>query len=203
MKKCNFGSPKQQCDVHERGSSSFQMHDPQLIFKEFGLEKGSVIVDLGCGPGDYALESARIVGESGMVYALDKQSELLDALKERATQASLANIRTVACEITGSLPVPDHCADVCIAITVLHVPAVSARRGQVFAQVKRVLKPGGRLITIDVKSEDASFGRPVHMRISPEDMEKDAVRHGFERIKLTDLGFTYMMQFAAPASSQP
>jgi len=202
VKKCNFGNLKQQCDVHERGSSSFKMHDPRAIFKEFGFRNGDVIVDLGCGPGDYALESARTVGASGLVYALDKQSELLDDLNERAAEAGLTNIRTMVCDITGSLPVPDHCADVCIAITVLHVPAVSANKDQVFTEVKRVLKPGGRLITIDVKPEDASFGPPMHMRIAPQDMEDAAVQHGFERIKLTDLGFTYMMQFAAPTPSQ-
>jgi len=203
MKKCNFGSLKQLCDVHKRGSSSFKMHDPRLIFDQFDFKNGDVIVDIGCGPGDYTLESARIIGDSGLVYALDRQCELLDDLNGRAAEAGLTNIRTITCDITGELPVTDHSADVCIAITVLHVPEVSACRDRLFAECRRILKTGGRLITIDVKTEDDSFGPPMHMRIAPQDMEDAVVRHGFEFIKQTDLGYTYMMQFATPAASQP
>jgi len=36
------------------------------------------VLELGCGPGDYTIESARIVGETGLVYALDRQKEFLD-----------------------------------------------------------------------------------------------------------------------------
>lgn len=44
---------------HGRGPSSFRMHDPRKVFNALALERGDVFLDLGCGPGEYAMEAAR------------------------------------------------------------------------------------------------------------------------------------------------
>jgi len=195
MKKCDFAKPKEPCHAHRRGSSSFKMHDRRKVLAGFDLKKGDVVLDLGCGPGDYAIECARIVGATGLVYALDRQQELLDDLKERAERMGLDNIRAIPRDITLPLPLEDNCTDLCIIITVLHIPGVSDKKGKIFAEVKRILKPGGRLVTIDVKKEDSSFGPPLHMRIAPEEVEASVIRHGFEKTEFTDLGNNYMLSF--------
>ncbi len=51
--------------------------------------------------------------------------------------------------------------------------------------------------SIDVKKEDTSFGPPLHMRLSPEELEHSAREQGFEKTKQLDLGYNFMMQFAA------
>jgi ubiquinone/menaquinone biosynthesis C-methylase UbiE len=101
------------------------MHDRQKVFAEFDLKKGKVVLDLGCGPGDYAIECAQIIGATGLVYALDRQKELLDDLSERAGKIGLGNIRTMPRDITLPLPMEDNSVDLCIMVTVLHIPGVS------------------------------------------------------------------------------
>jgi ubiquinone/menaquinone biosynthesis C-methylase UbiE len=171
------------------------MHDPELVFNLLDLKKGDVFLDLGCGPGDYAIEASRIVGNSGAVYALDKWQYLVVRLRERADSHGLKNIRAVVSDVTAPLPVTDDCVDVCLMATVLHIPAVAKRMGAVFSEVRRVLKPGGRFAIIECKKEDMPFGPPKNMRLSPEELESAISECGFEKVSLVDLGYNYMIQF--------
>ena len=63
----------------ERGhnQSSLWMHEPDGIFSALELERGDRFLDLGCGPGDYAVHASSIVGDSGLVYALDKRENMV------------------------------------------------------------------------------------------------------------------------------
>lgn len=197
MKKCNFGNLKELCDVHKRGSSSFRMHDTEKIFNEINLKQGERVLDLGCGPGDYSLKAAKIVGESGMVYALDRQEELLSDLKDKACVMGLKNIKTMTCNITSPMVFEENSIDVCLIVTVLHIPGVSEKKDNIFKEVYKVLKPGGKLITIDVKKEDTSFGPPLAMRLEPEDIMLTVDKLGFQKTKFIDLGYNFMLIFTA------
>jgi ubiquinone/menaquinone biosynthesis C-methylase UbiE len=193
--KCKFGSLEKLCNVHKRGSSSFNMHNSEKVFKEFDIKHGDIVLDLGCGPGDYVIEAAKRAGSSGLVYALDIKKELLDDLDNRAIQEDLKNIKTIACDITEKLPIPDRCIDLCIIVTVLHITEISKRIDCLLSETNRVLKGGGKLITIDVKKECESFGPPINMRLMPEELESTMKKNRFGKIKMIDLGYNYMMQF--------
>lgn len=195
MKKCNFGKFKELCDVHKRGSSSFMMHDHKKVFNLMGIKNGFSVLDLGCGPGDYSIEAAKIVGLSGVVYAMDKNSDLVEDVAARADGENLSNIKTIVGDITERLPFEDGSIDVCMAITVLHIPAISKKMSSLFREIGRVLKLGGDLITIDVKKEDPSFGPPMNMRLSPEDIEMSMYGSCLQKVGLEDLGYNYMLRF--------
>jgi len=102
-----------------RGPSSFWMHDPELVFGELKLKKGDHFLDIGCGTGDYSLYAAEIVGNSGQIYALDIQDELITNLKEKIHQESLKNIKAIVSDIAYPLPFEDNSVDVCFISTVL------------------------------------------------------------------------------------
>jgi ubiquinone/menaquinone biosynthesis C-methylase UbiE len=173
------------------------MHDIRKVFEEIDLEKGDIVLDLGCGPGDYTIESARIVGRNGLVYALDREEDLLCDLDERAGNSGIGNIKTIFGDITMPLPIDSGQVDVCLMITVLHIPGVLFRKETMFPEIRRVLKRGGQLITIDVKKEDPSFGPPLHMRIASEELESIVAGYGFKKVGQVDLGCNYMMKFTA------
>ncbi len=178
-----------------RGPSSFWMHDPEVVFCEIGLRSGEAFLDLGSGPGDYAIYAAKIVGDSGIVYALDKWQYLVDGLKEKADSQGLKNIKTIISDITVPLPLKDHCVDVCFLSTVLHTLDINKAMKPLLGEVQRVLKPTGRLAIIECKKEDASFGPPKHVRLSPEEIEGLTTSCGFKRTGFTDLGYNYLIQF--------
>ena len=179
----------------EHVQSSFWTHDPELVFAALGLKQGDVLLDLGCGPGDYALEAGKIVGDSGAVYALDRSEEAIECLTEEAGAQGLGNIKPVVSDITRPLPIDDACIDVCLMATVLHVPDVLRSEDGLLEEVRRVLKPRGRVAIIECKKEDLPIGPPLAMRLSPLEVEALMAPHGFERTGAVDLGYNYMVQF--------
>jgi ubiquinone/menaquinone biosynthesis C-methylase UbiE len=180
---------------HETRPTSYRMHDPEIVFCALGLKNGDVFLDLGCGTGDYSFRAAGEVGNEGVVYAADVRADLLDSLAERAEACGLNNIRIVAADIRDPLPFRDAEIDVCLISTVLHVPDVWKVCGDIFPEVRRVIKTGGRLAVIECKKEEMPFGPPLSMRISPSELESRVLLYGFENAGLVDLGFNYLMIF--------
>lgn len=180
---------------HKQGVSSFAVHDSRLVFKELNLKEGDYFLDLGCGAGDYSIQASREVGESGMVYSLDKWSEVTNRFKEKINFQGIKNIKVSASDILCSLPVENDSIDVCLLATVLHIPNVARVAKELFGEIHRILKVNGRLAVIEIKKEEMSFGPPLRIRLSPEDTEALITPCGFEKRSQIDLGCNYMIQF--------
>ena len=140
-------------DGHKGRPTSFWMHDPEVIFKELKLSDGDCFLDIGCGVGDYSIYASKIIGDSGTVYALDRVEKLIEELKEKAVDQGLNNIKAIAADITSPLPVKDSCVDVCLVATVLHALDLAKNGKDLFREIHRVLKPSGRMVTIDCKKK--------------------------------------------------
>jgi ubiquinone/menaquinone biosynthesis C-methylase UbiE len=56
---------------HGAGKSSYDLVDHEKVLHTMRLRKGSTFLDMGCGPGDYAIAVAEVVGEEGVVFAAD------------------------------------------------------------------------------------------------------------------------------------
>ena len=106
-----------------------------------GLEAGQVVLDFGCGVGSYTIPAAQIVGDEGLVYALDMHPLAIRAVESRAQEADLSNIRTILSN--GDTALPDGSVDFVLLYDVLHsVPEKQA----LLEELRRVLKPGGHLL---------------------------------------------------------
>lgn len=64
-------------------------------------------------------------------------------------------------------------------------------------EMRRVLKPGGRLAVIDCHKQSLPFGPPVHIRLSSEEVKEMMERCDFRFSSEVDLGYNYMVQFTA------
>lgn len=175
--------------------SSYHINDPKAVFEALGLRSGDVLLDLGCGAGDYALRASGIVGGDGKVYAVDSDADSIEHLRDRVRFEGIGNVDAIQADATKRLPLADDSIDVCLLSTVLHNPVVKVNSSAVFQETIRVLKTNGRLFVIECGDKDPSFGPPASMRISPEEMEMMAVEHGYVKIKTVDLGFNYLMEF--------
>jgi len=124
--------------------------DPKKNILELGLMPGMKVVDLGAGSGFYTIEVAKAVGSGGRVYAIDVQQELLDKIKRTATNLSLYNIEIIwgNIEKIGGTKVREAIADRVILSNILFQISPE-NRDNLALEIKRIIKPGGKLLVID------------------------------------------------------
>ena len=64
----------------------------ERMLKKIGIEKNQSVLDFGCRSGNYTIPAAKIVGEKGKVYGVDKEKNRLNELRERTVAEHLKNI---------------------------------------------------------------------------------------------------------------
>ncbi|MCB2193810.1 MAG: class I SAM-dependent methyltransferase [Deltaproteobacteria bacterium] len=174
------------------GASSYAMQDPEHLWRVLGLDFGTRLADLGCGPGEYALEAARRVGPQGHVWALDKDGHTLEALAKVAQARGLNNLTTLTADLRQPLPLDDAVADICLLAMMLHTIKFTLAEGGLFREVRRILRRGGRMAVINFSMADFSFGPPPHLRITPEELDELVLPHGFSRRHLETAKLNYL-----------
>ncbi len=109
------------------------------------IGKGDTVVDMGCGPGFFTIEMAKRVGESGRVYAVDLQEEMLDHVKQKAKKHGLA--QRISCHRCGPDRIGLDCrADFILAYYMIHETPDPAL---FFDEIKTMLADGGRLLAVE------------------------------------------------------
>ena len=156
------------------------------------LRRGETVLDLGCGPGLEAMAVARVVGPEGRIIGVDMTPQMIEAARERAAEQGAGNTEFLLGDIEA-LPLPEATADVVISNCVINL---APDKAAVFAEMYRVLKPGGRFVVSDVVSEG---NLPDSIRNNPElwagcvagaidrDAYLDVIRAtGFQQVRVQD-----------------
>jgi ubiquinone/menaquinone biosynthesis C-methylase UbiE len=119
------------------------------------LAPGEVVLDAGCGPGTTAIAARQRVGDAGAVYGIDAAPEMIERARAKAARAGLQVAFQPA--LLESLPFPDAKFDLVITSFVLHhfPPDLLPR---CLSEMRRVLKPGGRLVAFDFAGSGRRHG---------------------------------------------
>jgi ubiquinone/menaquinone biosynthesis C-methylase UbiE len=139
------------------------------------LQPGESVLDVGCGTGTLAIAAKRRVGSTGSVYGIDASPAMIARATKKAKRAR-AEV-TFELGLAESLVFPDGRFDVVLSTVMLHHLPRKARE-QGVSEMRRVLKPGGRLLVVDFAGQSPNGKGPlVHFH-----------RHGHvEPRKLIDL----------------
>lgn len=158
---------------------------PETNVTAWKLPLGSAVADLGSGSGHYCLALSRAVGESGKVYAVDIQKELLSKLKNEATSQGLRNIEVVWGDIekVGGTKLKDEILD---AVLLSNILFQVKEKETLARETLRILKKGGSLMVIDWQDSFGGLGPHTDAVFS-----KESALH-----LLQSAGFTLEQEFA-------
>ena len=113
-------------------------------------------LELGCGTGSLAIVAKAKLGPDGEVHGIDPAPEMIEVARRKADNAE-TDVRFQV-GLIEDIPFPDDQFDLALSTFMLHqLPDGLKRKG--FAEIYRVLKPGGHFLTVD-------FGAPTNSLIS-------------------------------------
>ena len=141
-----------------------------LLLPELALKPGMVVADIGAGTGYIARRMATLVGPSGVVYAVDVQPEMVEMLKSLAARAGLAQVKPMLGGV-DDVRLPAASVDLAIMVDVYHELEFPR---EVLASIVRSLKPGGRVVFVEYRAEDARVPiKPIH-KMSEAQVRREA-----------------------------
>jgi arsenite methyltransferase len=155
------------------------------------LHPGERVLDLGSGGGIDVLLSAKRVGPTGRAFGIDMTDEMLALAQRNAAEAGATNVEFLKGHIEA-LPLPAASIDVVISNCVINL---AADKAAVFAEIARVLRPGGRIgitdivaedaLTLDQRAERGSYAGCIAGALSVSEF-----RSGLEAVGLADISIT-------------
>ena len=168
------------------GSFEQKAAEQEALFKRLSLHhdpKGQAL-DLGCGPGFQAIALARLGFE---VTAIDFSERLLQELAQHSGSLPITSFEGDLREL-GQFPNESYQVVVCMGDTLIHLPAKSDI-STLFLEIKRVLKPGGKVIISfrDVSAELEGLDRFVPVKSDPDRIMTCVLEYELETVLVTDL----------------
>ena len=154
------------------------------------LKTGEDVLDVGCGTGSLAIVAKRIVGANGSVMGIDPSEEMIARARRKGTKGGVAIRFDVG--RAESMGMPDNTFDVVLSTVMMHhIPR--AARPDAVREMRRVLKPGGRVLIVDfgdTRARRRSFAGHLHrhMNLTSDDLVKLAGDAGLDVVEKGSVG---------------
>jgi ubiquinone/menaquinone biosynthesis C-methylase UbiE len=163
-----------------------------------GIAPGEDVLEVGCGTGEIAMRAKARTGLTGSVAGIDPAPEMIAVARDKAAQAGVdVDYRVAAVE---ALPFLDATFDVVVSSLMLHhLPEDLKPRA--LAEIRRVLKPSGRLVAVDFKQPTSRLGRLAPVWLLHRSVEEHSslqklpallTATGFSPIESRDTGVAYL-----------
>ena len=165
---------------------------PNRLVEMLKLKKGDVVADIGIGTGYIARRISPKIGETGTIYGVEIQQEMLDILAEKMAEANITNIKGILGTITDP-KLPPNSVDLVIMVDVYHE---FSHPYEMMQNICRGLKTGGRVAFVEYRLEDDNVPIKRLHKMSELQVIKEATPHPLVWIEtLDDLPWQHVIVF--------
>jgi len=160
--------------------------NPETVVSHFHIREGDVVADFGAGSGFYVEALARLVGQTGKVYACEIQRELVEKIGVLIRSKGLFAVDPLWCDMEkeGGVKIADGTVDVALMINTLFQVE---HKKNALSEVSRTLRSGGKFFLVDWSE---SFGG-----LGPQ--PNDVVTRAEAQALVESVGFVYERAFDA------
>lgn len=145
-----------------------------LLVRSLKLKDGDVVADIGAGSGVISFLMAEQVLPSGKIMAVDVQDEMLDRLKQRASEVGLENVIPVKGTQT-SPNLKDESIDVALMVDVYHEFEYPF---EMMLSISKAMKPGGRVVLVEYRKEDPTVQIKLVHKMTQKQARKEVEQPG-------------------------
>ena len=165
---------------------------PNRLVEMLKLKEGDVVADIGIGTGYIARKISPKIGETGTIYGVEIQQEMLDILAEKMAEEGITNIKGVLGTITDP-KLPPNSVDLAIMVDVYHE---FSHPYEMMKNICRGLKTGGRVVFVEYRLEDDNVPIKRLHKMSELQVIKEATPHPLSWIEtLKDLPWQHVIIF--------
>ena len=115
--------------------------NPQRLLQAAGLKPGQKVLEVGCGPGFFTIPAAQIVGEEGVVYAVDVHPLAIERVKEKIRREEIKNVTPILANASNT-GLPDRSIDLAF---IFGLQYIAGGLENVISELHHILKTGGVL----------------------------------------------------------
>lgn len=169
-------------------SGGNELINPVKFLEQSGIRGGMIVADLGCGAaGHFVLPAAHLVGDSGLVYAVDILPSVLQNMESRAKVEGVGNIKTVWADLEkiGSMKIQNGGVDMVLLVNDLFQ---IKDKQTVIREAVRILKSGGMLTIGEWKTVGTPIGPPANARLDSAQVKSMIQSAGFEFVHEFEAG---------------
>jgi len=139
--------------IYDLITGPFERKFRGMALNQLDVKEGETVLEIGFGTGHCLEEIAKRIGENGKAYGIDISSRMLDITRKRVEKKRLADTVELYCGDAMSMPYEDDMFDavfMSFTLELFDTPEIPA----VLKEIKRVLKPKGRLGVVSMSKED-------------------------------------------------
>lgn len=172
-----------------QGRSTESFIDARDVISRLNLKGDEVFMDAGCGDGHVTMEAYDMMSDDATIYAVDVYEPSIEDLEKDLKKDGITNVIPLQSNIPEKIAIDDDVVDICLMINVFHHFVATQTASEAIGELKRVIKPGGKIAVMDYKKEDTGYGPPVKFKSSPEEVEDMFNEHDLKMVKLdTEVG---------------
>ena len=142
-------------------TGAFERKYAEMALERLSVSEGETVLEIGFGTGHCLKRIAESVGPKGKVYGIDISTGMMEISKERLEKAGLEDRVKLFCGDAANLPFDDSTFDavfMSFTLELFDTPEIP----KVLEQIKRVLKPKGRLVVVSMSKEN---GESIFLRL--------------------------------------